>query len=151
MTPRSFHGTAGLPTSRLFMGEKNTFLTGLRHHHIPFPITGNSTQSQVIQNSNISRMLSLFIALFLPTPGALSSTRALNLSSKILVVFHSTHVFTMNFHASQLLLKLAPYLNTLFLFRFNFHHLLQKVCLNHHVRVSGPSLCSHNMPGILQF
>lgn len=90
-------------------------------------------------------MLSLFIALFLPTPGALSSTRAPNLSSKILVVFHSTHVLTMNFHASPLLLKLAPYLNTLFLFRFNFHHLLQKVCLNHHVRVSGPSLCSHNM------
>ena len=57
-----------------------------------------------------------FIASFLPTPPALSSTIAQTLSSKILVAFHSTHVFAMSFHASQFLLKLAPYLNTLLIF-----------------------------------
>lgn len=94
-----------------------------------------------------------FIASFLPNPLALSSTIAQTVSSKILVVFHSTHTLTRSFHTSQLLLKLAPYLNTLLIFVqvLTFHHFLQKVCLNLHVRLSGHSLCSHNMLGILQF
>lgn len=93
-----------------------------------------------------------FIASFLPTPLALSSTIAQTLSSKILVVFHSAHTPT-RFHISQLLLKLAPYLNTLLIFVqvLTFHHFLQKVCLNLHVRLSGHSRFSRNMLGILQF
>lgn len=93
------------------------------------------------------------IASFLPIPLALSSTITQTVSSKILVVFHSTHTVTRSLHTSQLLLKFATYLNTLLIFVqvLTFHHFLQKVCLNLHIKLSGHSLCSHNMLDILQF
>lgn len=154
-TPWHFHGGAGLSTSRLFTGERNTFQFSLSHSHFTSPMIGHGSKTQMTQISNISRILRLSQLSFCQSLQSYLPPyfKLLQNSSN----FHLIYVFTMDFHTSQLLLRLAPYLNTLlkFIQLLTFHtqlrhHLLQEVCLNFCLRLNGHSLCSHNIP-VLQF